>query len=250
MNGNMSEKNPGAVKTIGLIGGLSAEATVTYIRLIHEEVRHRFGNSRSVSLHAVEIGHHELEVLCAARDWARLKARLTCAARRLTAAGAEKILFCSSVLHVVFDEVAKSVDIPLLSAPDVVAASLVRTGISRVGLLGAFDEREARVWKDRLDAGLVTDVLVPVATDQERIGKIIREELALGVVNESSRAEIVHMVAAFRKAGARTVILVPPELRLLFGQAESVLPVFDAAELHAVAAVDWAFGEQNVANLA
>jgi aspartate racemase len=134
----------------------------------------------------------------------------------------------------------------VVSAVDAVWAALRRMKVSRAGLLGAFDDREARLWKTFLETHMVPDVMVPPAADQKHLAGIVREELAAGIVRESSRAEVVHIAASFRKAGARAVVLTAPELGLIFGENESVLPVFDATRLHVAAAVDWALGLENV----
>ncbi|EIP98782.1 aspartate racemase [Opitutaceae bacterium TAV1] len=215
---------------------------LVYSRLICEETEHRLGRPGSAPFVSIYLGQGELAALCRRRDWTGLENFLANGVRRLASAGAESVLVCSSRLHVAADEVAAVADIPILSVADAVATALRRMRIRSVGLLGAFDDRETRFWKSRLESGLVPDVLMPVAADQQHIARIVNEELAAGIVREPSRADLVHTVASFRKAGARAVVLTAPEFRLIFGEDDSVLPVFDAAELHVAAAVDRALG--------
>jgi hypothetical protein len=42
-------------------------------------------------------------------------------------------------------------------------------------------------------------------------------------------------------------VLLRPELGLVVDATESMVPIIDAAELHALAAVDWAFGKPDPA---
>jgi hypothetical protein len=50
-----------------------------------------------------------------------------------------------------------------------------------------------------------------------------------------------------RESGARAFVLLRPELGLVVDATESMVPIIDAAELHALAAVDWAFGKPDPA---
>lgn len=234
------------MKTLGLLGGTSHQAMLAYTRLIHDEVGHRLRQPGRAAVITLDRRPGELAELGERRDWPGLRDRLADDARRLESAGAEALVICSSLLHVVADDIAEAVGIPVVSAVDAVQAALHRMKVSRVGLLGAFDDHEACLWKTFLETHLVPDVMVPVATDQKHLARIVREELADGIVRESSRTHLVHIVASFRKAGARAVVLTAPELRTIFGESESVLPVFDATGLHVTAAVDWALGVENI----
>lgn len=235
------------MKTLGLLGGTSHQAMLVYNRLIHDEVGHRLRQPGQAAVITLDRKPDELVSLIGQRDWSRLKERLTGDAKRLKAAGAEALVICSSLLHVISEEVMAAADLPVVSVVDAVLSGLRRLKKGdRVGLLGSFDEREAKMWKSFLESNLVPDVMVPVSADQEHLARIIQKELVFGAVREPSRAQLVHIMASFRKAGSRAVITTAPELRLIFGKAETVLPILDATKLHVAVAVDWALGLENV----
>ncbi|AHF92538.1 aspartate racemase [Opitutaceae bacterium TAV5] len=234
------------MKLLGLLGATSHQAMLVYARLIHDEVGHRLRQSGQAAVLTLDRQPGELVTLIEQRDWPGLRKRLTEDARRLKAAGAEALVICSSLLHIVSEDIMAAAELPVVSVVDAVLSGLRRMKVGRVGLLGSFDEREAKMWKSSLETSLVRDVMVPVSTDQQHLAGIIREELSSGIVRDPSRVQLVHMVAAFRKAGSRAVVMTAPELRLIFGEDESLLPIVDATRLHVAAAVDWALGLENV----
>ncbi len=86
-------------------------------------------------------------------------------------------------MHMVFDELSKKTDRPLVSIPKAVSDEVVSQGISRVGLLGTvFTMEQDYMKKDLIAAGV--QVFVPNDKERELIGKRIFEELEIGVVKE------------------------------------------------------------------
>ena len=59
------------MKTIGLLGGMSWESTVTYYQLINEAVKEKLGglHSAKIVLHSVDFD--EIEKCQSSGDWAR-----------------------------------------------------------------------------------------------------------------------------------------------------------------------------------
>jgi hypothetical protein len=81
-------------KTIGLIGGMSWESTVTYYRLVNETIQERLGGLHSAKLVLYSVDFHEIERLQHAEDWDAAGALLAAAARSLQAAGAARPSAC------------------------------------------------------------------------------------------------------------------------------------------------------------
>jgi aspartate/glutamate racemase len=79
------------MKTIGLLGGMSWESTLTYYRRINELVRQRLGglHSARIVLHSVDFA--DIEELQRCGQWDAAGSLLAAAARTLEAAGAD---FC------------------------------------------------------------------------------------------------------------------------------------------------------------
>ena len=81
------------------------------------------------------------------------------------------------------------------------------------------------------------EALVPSAEDMELVDRVIFEELCLGVVKASSRAEYARIIASLAAHGAQGVLLGCTEIGMLIGPGDSPIPVFDTTEIHAERAV-------------
>ncbi|MFD7033227.1 aspartate/glutamate racemase family protein [Streptomyces sp. NPDC059917] len=229
------------MRTIGLIGGMSWESTAEYYRILNERTRERLGGLHSARcvLHSVDFA--EIERFQAEGRWEEAGEVLAGAARSLAAAGADLLLICTNTMHKVADTVAAATPVPLLHIADATADAVRAAGLSRVGLLGTAFTMEQDFYRGRLAASGL-DVLVPGAQARALVHRVIYEELCLGVVSEASRAAYRRVVDDLVARGAEGVILGCTEIELLLGPADSPVPLFPTARLHAEAAVEAALG--------
>ena len=84
------------------------------------------------------------------------------------------------------------------------------------------------------------DVLIPEGADLEAVNDVIYGELDRGEIREESRERFSGIISGLKDRGAEAVILGCTEIGLLVKQEDSVLPVFDTAEIHAVRAAELA----------
>jgi aspartate racemase len=75
------------MKTIGLIGGMSWESTVSYYRLINEDIKRRLGGLHSAKILLYSVDFHDIEELQRIGDWETAGDILADAARKLESAG-------------------------------------------------------------------------------------------------------------------------------------------------------------------
>ncbi|MFI1972796.1 aspartate/glutamate racemase family protein [Streptomyces cinnamoneus] len=224
------------MKTIGLIGGMSWESTAEYYRLLNELTRDRLGGLHSARCVLYSVDFADIERLQTEGRWAEAGETLAAAARSLAAAGADMVLICTNTMHKVADSVEAAVSIPLLHLADATAEAVRAAGLRRVGLLGTAFTMEQDFYRGRLEAGGL-DVLVPDAEGRALVHRVIYEELCLGVVQDASRAAYRKVIEDLVADGAEGVILGCTEIELLVGPADSPVPVFPTARLHAEAAV-------------
>jgi aspartate racemase len=230
------------MKTIGLIGGMSWESSAEYYRIINRAVRDRLGGVHSARSLMVSVDFGEIEKLQHAGDWLALTARMIDAAQSLERGGADFILICTNTMHLMADDVAARVAIPLLHIADPTARKIGEAGIKRVGLLGTAFTMEQDFYKGRLAEQFGLQVLVPDAADRATVHDIIYKELVAGRVLPASRAAYRAVIARLVDRGAAAIILGCTEIMLLVTAEDSAVPLFDTTTLHALAAVDLALG--------
>ena len=228
------------MKTIGLIGGMSWESTVSYYCRINETIKERLGGLHSAKLVLYSVDFGEIERLQHSGNWDAAGAILAAAARSLEAAGAAFLVLCTNTMHKVAPSIEASVGIRLLHIADPTAAEIKRAGHSTVGLLGTRFTMEHAFYRDRLSERHGLRVIVPAPEDREIVHRIIYEELCLGVVKSESRAEYRRIMGVLASQGAQAIILGCTEISLLVGQEDAAVPLFDTTAIHARAAAEQA----------
>lgn len=220
------------MKTIGLIGGMSWESTVTYYQIINETVKAQLGGLHSAKILLSSVDFAEIEACQASGDWDKSADILSRAAAGLERAGADFILICTNTMHKVAPQIAEQITIPILHIAEATAAELQHHGIKKAALLGTKYTMTQDFYKDKLTAADIT-VLVPDNEDMERINTVIYNELCLGVISPDSKRDYLNIIKKLEDRGAQGVILGCTEIGLLIQQADIELPVFDTTQIHA-----------------
>ncbi|HEX3364406.1 aspartate/glutamate racemase family protein [Phenylobacterium sp.] len=227
------------MKTIGLIGGMSAESTSVYYQLINRQVRERLGGLHSAQIALWSLDFAPIAELQAKDDWAATGAVLADAARRLEGAGADAILICANTMHLNYAEVAGAVAKPVIHIADATAEALKAKGVTKALLLATRFTMEKPFYAERLAAQGIETVTPPKA-DRDRLHAIIYDELVVGVITEASRGVVLKMIEDAKAAGCDGIIFGCTEIGLLLDVAAMPLPTVDTAVAHCQAAVDFA----------
>lgn len=227
------------MRTIGLIGGMSAESTALYYGRLNAEVRRRLGGLHSADIVLRSVDFAPVAALQAEGRWDEAGAVLADAARRLERAGAEVILLATNTMHRVIGAVETATALPVIHIADATGTAIRAAGLRRPGLMATAFTMEQDFYTGRLGDRFGLDVRVPETADRARVHAIIYDELCRGVIREESRAEYVAIARRLAEAGADGLILGCTEVGLLLDRADVSLPVFDTVAIHADAAVDF-----------
>ncbi|MBQ7464495.1 MAG: amino acid racemase, partial [Lachnospiraceae bacterium] len=150
---------------------------------------------------------------------------------------------CTNTMHLVFDKVAESVDVPMIHIVDATGEAIRKAGIKKVALLGTTFTMTDPFIMGRLKEKYDVDCLVPTEEEKPEIMRVIEEELTYNILKESSREYYVNVIKELARQGAEGVILGCTEIPLLIKQKDSPIPVLDTTELHALAALDYAMAD-------
>ncbi|MEM1310796.1 MAG: aspartate/glutamate racemase family protein [Cyanobacteria bacterium P01_H01_bin.153] len=231
------------MKTIGLLGGMSWESTVTYYQLINEGIKARLGGLHSAKIVLYSVDFHEIEELQRRGDWDAAGTVLAQAGRSLQTAGADFLVICTNTMHKVEPAIAAEISIPILHIADATAAAIKAQGLQTVGLLGTQFTMEQAFYKDRLVKMHSLNVLVPETSDRAIVHRVIYDELCLGKIEPASRAAFLNIIHQLQQQGAEAIIAGCTEITLLVTQADLTLPLFDTTAIHAAAAIKAALVE-------
>lgn len=101
------------MKTIGLLGGMSWESTVSYYEFVNEGVKNKLGGLHSAKVVLYSVDFDEIEKL-------------------QQAGGADFLLICTNTMHKVVDKIEASIDIPIVHIADATAESLAAGAVELV----------------------------------------------------------------------------------------------------------------------
>lgn len=228
------------MKTIGLLGGMSWESTAVYYHIINELVKEKLGGLHSAKIVMVSVDFQEIVNMQNENKWNEAGKFLTEAAKRIENAGADFLLICTNTMHKVAQQIEEAISIPLLHIADAVADEIKKQGITTVGLLGTNFTMEDKFYISRLKEKHGLNVITPAKVDRSIIHNIIFDELALGKINEQSRAEYLRIMNELKKKGAEGIILGCTEIGTLIQQEHTTIPLFDTTIIHSQKAVELA----------
>jgi aspartate racemase len=228
------------MKTIGLLGGMSWESTLSYYRKINEGVRSTLGGLHSAKIAMYSVDFEPIERMQHAGDWMGTAKTLAEAAKSIEAAGADFLVLCTNTMHKVAPEIESAISIPLLHIADATAEVLIKAGIKSVGLLGTGFTMEQEFYKGRLIQNYGLNVLIPNEYDRKIVHKVIYDELCMGFVNHLSKIEYLRIIDSLAAQGAEAVILGCTEIGMLIDQADTKVNLFDTTAIHAEKAVEYA----------
>lgn len=220
------------MKTIGLIGGMSWESTVTYYQVINETVKKELGGLHSAKCILYSVDFDEIEKYQSAGEWNKSAEVLAQAASALERAGADFIVICTNTMHKVAPEISRKITVPLLHIADMTAIELKKANIKKVGLLGTKYTMQQAFYKNVLQANGI-EVIVPDDAGIEVVNSIIYDELCIGKISAQSKAAYLRIISELSNKGAQGIILGCTEIGLLVKQSDTTVPLFDTALIHA-----------------
>lgn len=220
------------MKTIGLIGGMSWESTVTYYQIVNERVNAAMGGYHSARILLYSVDFAEVEAAQRKEDWTQVGELLADAARRLERGGADFLLLGTNTMHRSCAQIESAVSIPFVHIADATADALLARGLKRVALLGTRYTMEQDFYRERLTRrGL--EVAIPEADERAMIHRVIFDELCFGRRLPQSKADYLRVIERMGAAGAEAVILGCTEIGMLVGQEDTAVPLVDTTVVHA-----------------
>ena len=220
------------LKTIGLIGGMSWESTVTYYKIINETVKEKLGGLHSAKCILYSVDFQEIEECQANGNWEKSGEILGEAAYNLEKAGADFIVICTNTMHKVVNQIKEKISIPILHIAEMTAEKILEKGLKNIALLGTKYTMEQDFYKSKLiEKGI--NVIIPDKNDIETINEVIYDELCLGTINFNSKKKFLEIVDKLRNKEAEGIILGCTEIGLLIKNEDTDVPLFDTAIIHA-----------------
>lgn len=244
MTRTLTTPHPLPQKTIGVLGGMSDQATADYYRLLNAGLNARYGGWDIGEIVIVSVNFGNIQRFIRSGDWDGAHRYLAGKIDALERAGADVILCASNTMHRVIEPIMATRATPFIHIADPTGAAIHAAGLSRVALLGTRATMQSELLHSRFKDRFDIDLMTPSDDDQATIDRIIFDELVRRDLRPESKAAYLGIVDDLRAHGAQGVILGCTEIFLLIDQSDRPdFPVFDTTALHTAAAVAFATGE-------
>jgi len=220
------------MKTIGLIGGMGWESSKLYYERINKKTNAILGGSHSAKIIMVSVDFAEIEALTFTNDWDAIGNIVATSAQQLERAGADIVVLCTNLIHIVSDQIEKNLSIPFLHIADATGEAIKQQRLKKVLLLGTKYTMEKDFYTKVLDESYGLKVIIPRDVDRNKINDIIYQELLKGIFTEESKQRIVKIIEKAHLDEVEGVILGCTELPMLIKQTDVTIPIFDTGEIH------------------
>ena len=237
------------MRKLGIVGGATWNSTALYYDHINRAVARRLGGLHSARLIIESFDFEDYASFQRADDWVGGNAMIVEAARRLAAGGAEGLLLASNTMHKAARDVVEATGLPIIDIREATAERISADRRSRIALLGTRFTMVEPFAREPYEAkGIHLQDLTPLW--RAEVDRIIYEELAAGRVVRDSQRKLKTLITELAKQKVQAIVLGCTELVLAVDVRANVLPVYDTTAIHAAAAVEWMFGDEEPARAA
>ncbi len=225
------------MKTIGLIGGMGWESSKVYYERINKKANEVLGGSHSARIIMVSVDFAEIEKLTHANNWDAIGEIVASSAKQLERAGADIVLLCTNLIHIVSEVIIENISIPFLHIADATGEAIQKQKLKKILLLGTKHTMEKDFYIKTLEDIYELEVVIPNAEDRAVIHAIIYEELLKNKFTKTSKKTILKIIKKAQLEGVEGVILGCTELPMLIKETDVTIPTFDTGNIHANKAV-------------
>lgn len=222
-------------KTIGILGGISFSSTIHYYKKIADLYYEKYQDYYYPEIRINSLDFQYFTDLENEKRYDEYIDYIVDGIHALEKAGSEFVIMAANSPHSVFNEVAESINVPIISIVETAAQKAKDMGLKTVLLTGIKHTMQSTFYQEVFEKYDI-EVLTPSITHQNKINSIIFDELVLDIIEDQTRQRMINIIKDYECDG---VILGCTELPLLISHNTSPIPVIDTAALHAEAAINF-----------
>ncbi|SDW64477.1 aspartate racemase [Marinococcus luteus] len=233
------------MKQIGIIGGLGPESTVEYYQSIIKKYQGKKASLQVLpELYINSINMYNIFTYISEERMDDLIEYLGNAARKLELLDVDGVIIAANTPHLVFGEVQKQVEVPMLSIVDAAVEAAENQGAQNIGLLGTKFTMEQEFFKKPFEEN-GKNIYVPEESTQQYLHEKIVSELENGIVNPETKKEFERITGEMiENYKLDTVILGCTELPMILSEEDFSIPFLDTMQVHVDKVVDFMFEEK------
>ena len=226
------------MRTLGLIGGIGPESTIEYYRLIVNAYREGSSKHAYPLIVINSINLQQYLDWINANELDKFADGLVESIQVLERAGADFAALCSNTPHIVFDELQRRSNLPLISIIEAACERVQQFGIKKIGLFGTRFTMQGRFYPDVFSRTGI-ELFTPNDEEQNFIHEKYMNELLNDLFLPETRKRMLEIATQLQsRSGVEGIILGGTELPLLLspdtftdGQYNG-LRFFDTTRIH------------------
>ncbi len=230
------------MKKFGLIGGIGPESTVEYYLQIVKRFKEITGSNSYPDFLIKSVDMNKILTYVSGKDY---KALITFLKDKINEVGEiDFSAIASNTPHIVFDELSKEVNIPLISIVEETCKATKTKGFEKVGLLGTYSTMTSGFYQ-KAGNKYGIEIIIPSESQMNYIHDKYINELLFRNIKSSTKKELLSIVNDLYKNHAiEGLILGGTELPLILSQDDfKNIQIMDTTKIHVEAIVKMMLSE-------
>ncbi len=227
------------MKKLGIIGGIGPESTIEYYRLIIRNYQRKLNTKEypEMLIHSINMTGMLRHVFAEELD--QLVALLVEKVNVLEKAGADFAVLASNTPHLVFEQLNKIVNLPMISIVDATCQVIAQKGQTKLALLGTKSTMSEGFYQKTGEKHGI-EMFIPSEPQQDYVHEKYMGELVFNRILPQTKQELMKIIRELQdRHGVQGVILGGTELPLILQQSDfEDLVVYDTTQIHVGRIVD------------
>jgi aspartate racemase len=218
---------------IGIIGGIGPESTVEYYRLLIKLFRAKLDTNQypEILLHSIDmtemlgyVFNNQLDKLV---EFLKSKIQI------LEKSNVDYVALASNTPHLVFDKLAESVNVKMISIVEETCKVISKSGIKKVGLLGT-KSTMSKGFYQKVGENNRIKIVIPNVENQNYIHEKYMDELVFNEIIPETKKHLIRIINELEvNENIEGIVLGGTELPLILKQEDfNNLKVFNTTEIH------------------
>jgi len=219
-------------KTIGILGGMGAEATVDLYVGIWKYYQDNFGAKYDNDFPPVIIYSVPIPDVVESLENEKVTLEMLIhTAQILENSGCDFIVIACNTVQFLLEDIKKSVNISVIGIAKVNAEYLKNKEYKKAGILATKVTIDKKVYdKDIAEIGI--ELIKPTEQDQNIVTKVIMTQLT-GRTTKAETEKLTQVINNLKNQGAEAVLLACTDLPLVIKQSDTPVPLINCTEIYA-----------------
>lgn len=222
-----------ALKTIGIVGGLSWPSTLQYYKILSEEIARLSNGDHTGRIQIDSWDFPPADQLMHKADWISLAEQLAESVRRLAASGSDTIALACNSLHRCIPSLDIEMRSRIVHILDPMCDEILHRGLRSPLLISTKFTADSKFYLDYVKAKTGVELTPLSGAALQRSHEIIFNELINGTITQASAASLREEISSSISSYTDAIILGCTELCLGVSPTDFSVPVLDTTELHA-----------------